>query len=548
MIHIEELARKDRIGLIFSFILLMLLLILPTSNPISLSQTDDHHLSTAINTIFNSYFYLTSLGQFLASDYGVKVLLLLGITSSYLCLVSYKAESVSLLSSVILAWTFLVLCFGYSFSSLGVIGFIPIFVLCINSLKRFSIASASLLLLITITAWLCIFNFALLALILAIAICVIFQRDNLNFNKHACISIFMTFMLLFTMNAFAPNLPWPDYPAAARLTQLFDAPAWFARPLIGPDLPIPVIDRLSLRQNLAPFILPCSVCILLLGIIKPRKVLATLGLILALLYLDLNISENISQIAPIQSAARILPGLAQTATSPILLSLVLLSLSVFIGNNFYIGVLAQVIVCLSSYFLFDNTALIKNQFSSTPSNIVANFFGPNTLKSARENYKTVRTEKKLDYVKSSNSENFIKQNLFDKDLGTRWGSGLGRQSGNEWIEFYFRTQISAIGVELDPGNFVSDFPRGLKIKVGKSCDQNDLVEVSKIPDWQGSPLFSDSGLPYFSAQSNVKVFFDKDREFSCLRAEQIGKTDNFDWSIAELRLLVIKNVKDTKID
>ena len=120
--------------------------------------------------------------------------------------------------------------------------------------------------------------------------------------------------------------------------------------------------------------------------------------------------------------------------------------------------------------------------------------------------------------------------MFDKDRSTRWSPGRP-QEGTEEVQLFFPLPISIEGLMLSPGNYSSDFPRGIRIE---EC--GDSIALAEIPRWLGSIKQTDEGFPYFSRQSTVIIPLENRGPVHCLSIHQTARDAVYDWSIAELRI------------
>jgi hypothetical protein len=132
----------------------------------------------------------------------------------------------------------------------------------------------------------------------------------------------------------------------------------------------------------------------------------------------------------------------------------------------------------------------------------------------------------------------------DGDPKTRWSNHRGGQRGDERITVRLPHPIQIRGLELDPGDYRTDFPRGLTIRAGSCADERTALAPPKIPlstlfsarSWQGPLHFTPQGYAYFGGQEQVKIIFPQLSTVECLVIEQTGHAA-FDWSVAELRIL-----------
>jgi hypothetical protein len=118
----------------------------------------------------------------------------------------------------------------------------------------------------------------------------------------------------------------------------------------------------------------------------------------------------------------------------------------------------------------------------------------------------------------------------------RWSSRTGAQRGNEMLTVRFRSSTQVRGIELDPGPFSTDYPRGLKI-TGGPCEQSAAPVLAEYPVWQGSLHALPRGIPYYAPRNEVRVILPMPTEVSCLFIYQTG-TAPFDWSISRIRVIL----------
>jgi hypothetical protein len=127
------------------------------------------------------------------------------------------------------------------------------------------------------------------------------------------------------------------------------------------------------------------------------------------------------------------------------------------------------------------------------------------------------------------------ERLVDGSLRTRWSSALNRQEGVERLVLRFTTPTGIRGIELDPGDYSTDFPRGVVV-TGGSCDESAAKQFASFPSWQGSLDFTPTGYPFFHGQSDVQLLFAQEHTVECLFVYQTA-TAPFNWTIAEIRTI-----------
>ncbi len=118
----------------------------------------------------------------------------------------------------------------------------------------------------------------------------------------------------------------------------------------------------------------------------------------------------------------------------------------------------------------------------------------------------------------------------------RWSTRTGAQRGNEVLTVRLNTPREVRGIELDPGSYFTDYPRGLRI-TGGACDQANAAPIADFPLWQGSLHVIQKGIPYYSPANEVRVVFPAPKTVSCIFVHQTAKA-SFDWSVSRVRLLI----------
>lgn len=91
------------------------------------------------------------------------------------------------------------------------------------------------------------------------------------------------------------------------------------------------------------------------------------------------------------------------------------------------------------------------------------------------------------------------------------------------------------GVEPSPGVYHSDFPRGVSIEMGGTCESTKVV-AHQAP-WLGSLKFTPDGYPYYGVQGEVKLLLPEAVPARCVCVVQTEEFRGHDWSIAEFNLM-----------
>ena len=135
----------------------------------------------------------------------------------------------------------------------------------------------------------------------------------------------------------------------------------------------------------------------------------------------------------------------------------------------------------------------------------------------------------------------------DLRRSTRWGNGLGQQSGKEWILVKFPELRTTRALRLATGPFKTDYPQGLRISIASSCssassptqrptESGEFLRVFEQNPWQGRTLLTQHGFPYFKAPQRVLIEFSQPVTARCFLIEQIAKGAGYDWSVAEFEI------------
>lgn len=121
------------------------------------------------------------------------------------------------------------------------------------------------------------------------------------------------------------------------------------------------------------------------------------------------------------------------------------------------------------------------------------------------------------------------------ELSKRWASLAGKQQGNEWIQISFDEPQTIKGLTVFPGEFQTDYPRGLVIQSGNNCESLSDVYVS-VP-YEGSILRSKDGFPFRTTPNLGEVLFNYPVQTSCIKILQVGESLDYDWSVSAIRIL-----------
>ncbi|MCC6932259.1 MAG: discoidin domain-containing protein [Deltaproteobacteria bacterium] len=366
-----------------------------------------------------------------------------------------------------------------------------------------------------------------------------------------------------------PIYAMPDYPGDARLTTV--SPLTFRElPMVGYYLfPTPVLWEgyrdLIFRDVSLYSLIFIFTCLIVYGPTRNKHLLLNqyfIGQIALVIIVCLESVVNAQFVnsTPYYAMRRIIPGLAlQEMPSTLLL---LGSSALFPALllrwqcvlNFTL-LMPALLVMVMSFSLPQFTSLknanyyFSDQFFSgryplaATSNYVVSRLGGWLLKSGINKERAVENLNKLkagiDYkvivTSSVNQEQTI--NLLDGDMKTIWRTGRRQQAGDNII-LEFNSPLNIVKTVLENKGAEQDFPRGLKVSA--SNDGVSYETILEQADWQGGLKWTDSGLPYFTNQANVSVDLPTQEKVKNLRFEQIGSSDRFDWTVADISLYALK--------
>jgi hypothetical protein len=386
-----------------------------------------------------------------------------------------------------------------------------------------------------------------------------------------------------------PSLAFPDYPEMAHVVTHDGLPGMI-RPLVGPITPVPVIDRAFIHAvySSLSIILVISALLACWGEKKPRKgSLAWPALLFAVLVLlDTAPPELFSHILPLSTLSRLVPGFFYFPLASLLSALTLFLLFAAAERSeratHILCVLALIGYCtfgplIHAQKVGKKTCILqdpngqrtylryKDKLFETKNDpnrrrfLERIFISPsfNVLKHEGfwflEKIRVVRKSKfvnparhsynlTLNITASHNNSPEQIRNSTDYRQATRWTSGGGRQRGTEWFHVHLNQPVTLHGLAPQPGAFIADFPRGVKISYKESCnppheqkiDDDQYSEAVNIPAWEGPVRITKNGFPYFGGQSEVKIVFPKPVTGQCFLIQQTGRSTRSDWSISKI--------------
>jgi hypothetical protein len=369
-------------------------------------------------------------------------------------------------------------------------------------------------------------------------------------------ALVMTFYL-------APPAPFPDYPATAHLVP-DDGIEGTIQPLIGRDYPIPVIDRARVKasyksQAVLLSTLALVTWLLTRKLVRRRATYVAQAAVIALSIslLDTVLPEQYAAISPIMSLARLLPWGTTFCLTSIVLAAGAWLLGILLVTNPQRQIGSSILaisIALTGFREIQQSPLRKEErlFLLHP-HLIASAISPSAAVLLREYHATGATPK--DLLESARASNAQLQSLetlqphiessvqgsaralkrmIDKNVATKWSTAGKPQDGSEYISIAFPSSTKIRALEIDPGKYTSDFPRGLSI-YSNTCS-SDGEQLASYPSWQGALSVTPQGLPFYKGQHKVIVAFATSKELNGLCIRQTSSSA-FEWAVAELRYL-----------
>ncbi len=366
----------------------------------------------------------------------------------------------------------------------------------------------------------------------------------------------------------APPAPFPDYPHLAHLVP-DDGLVGIIRPLVGLDYPLQIVDRSALQElYVSPSIVLATLASFCLLLARGRGAEASRPLLLgacgigAVACLDTALPEQFAVIAPLMSTSRLLPWGTSISLTPWALGLGAWLLCIGFGTllqspvRIFVGFAVALSTCAATQsawripaFSQETMAAIREDDSLrrvaiSPSFGVIRAFersNPGFLANL-ETFKTLAQQEMRSILPSEATVETTPvgngrtlDRVGDGSAHTRWTSNRSQQVGDELFTFRFARPTPVRGLELDPGEYATDFPRGLTVRGGQ-CREEEARQLAYFPSWQGALSFTADGFPYFSGQGDVRVLFGKEELVECIFVRQTS-TAPFAWSVAEVRMI-----------
>ena len=380
-----------------------------------------------------------------------------------------------------------------------------------------------------------------------------------------------------------PAINFPDYPPLAHVVP-YDGVAGLARPLIGPTLPIAVINRQTVR---AAYAWPSLALLVMSSFFfvthlwrktssdAASRLLCFTCILCGAAFLDLFLPASLSAIAPLAALSRLIPFLSFFPLAAVALAMALVTLVVSLvrltPKELMLGGVLLLVILPGLIFASGRAPFLHDKSSQ----ILLDALSQPTLaqEETKARYDLILASPSLNLIKENGlwvlanqsrikSAAFIPLNPDETTLSAshnnsarvlkklsqgykkgRWSPKRGFQDGTEWLHIFFNTPRRLSGLELNTGSFPADFPRGLRLSYLPSCRDKEREDHSALssyrillhlPAWQGEILFTPLGYPYYGAQSAVRIHFPEVIEAQCLLIQQTAKEANFDWSVAKI--------------
>jgi hypothetical protein len=364
-------------------------------------------------------------------------------------------------------------------------------------------------------------------------------------------------------------VPYPtdlQFPNQAKVVP-DDGVSGMVRPLLGKGSPIPYLDNETIKERFRFWI------ILSLMIVNAR-ILVTLpstvnyfskirpflpkfssvtfiyltftSLLLTLVTADLFLPSNLGEIAPLATIRRIIPHLFFYSLSPLCFGVAII---VF---------LSPLITPLTTTSMLWANTVTTLLLALSPSPLLHRIGSEKAFKKDDAAYKIVspgyavvrrlidctgkselaRTSSlkeitpPISQIISGGGNDKISA-LQDGNLNSRWTYGEGKQLGKEWLKLTLVEPTLLSGIRLNTGSFTTDFARSIQIT---ECD-NPTTILYKSCDWLGPAYLTKNSIPFFGSQSDTTYVFLQPTVVQCLKIEQLGVTNKFDWSITEIQFI-----------
>jgi hypothetical protein len=373
-------------------------------------------------------------------------------------------------------------------------------------------------------------------------------------------------LLPAVLTAMIAPMPFlPQYPKSSHVT-IFESVEGYLKPLIGHEYPFDIIDRYSAKELYgfgSRILLALCGCLLLLARVRLQPylrniIIVSLGLALTAT-LDTTLPEDLAMIAPLASISRLLPWGTTFSMTSIALGF----------SAFGIGYVVALNHCPRSYILASiagaalsihgagelyypylrSSGLVNDQHLArvlrTPSASLVRALAM-TDPHIAESIHAIEELSKLPTIDLSELEGEVSispapstealATARQLEKAFRWSTRTGAQVGNELLTLRFPRTTAVRGVELNPGAYATDYPRGLLITGGECSKPGEATILHESPVWQGPLEVTSRGIPYFASRNRVRVVFPESISVECLFIRQTARAP-YDWSIAKIGIM-----------
>jgi hypothetical protein len=368
------------------------------------------------------------------------------------------------------------------------------------------------------------------------------------------------------------SAPLPEIPSYSRSAHVlpFETSTLEVRPLIGMAYPFEVLNRSAVRElykgRAAILLIAALISLSILRVFNRQgeapRYLAKIGLILGFLtILNTTLPEPWSTISPLPSLARLLPSGTSYSITSIAIGLGYWLLGLALVSSFsmvkalLISALGLSLSQVGSGELYHPLLhKVQSASSQNESKFERLVLSPSTaifrevaksgidiegwIKKTRDSSQLIFSDiqqlnPKIEVFPAPTRESLESAKKLE---GTwRWSARTGRQTGEERITITFDQAQKISGIELDPGSFASDYPRGLEVS-GGACDPEAAPLLATYPIWQGPLHVTAHGFPYYGPRNEVRIAFDDAVEVRCIYLKQTGRA-KVDWSVSRIRVV-----------
>ena len=360
-------------------------------------------------------------------------------------------------------------------------------------------------------------------------------------------SAIVVLLISYISVSFTPVVDFPYYPQGARLVS-DDGIAEVVRPLLGHEYPMEVVDKVKLSTLFKKPITALFLLSLLLVSTCSRskeKLKAALTLFLIVLLGTNLLPSDLQMIAPLASLERLIPHTNILPLAPLFTAIGIMLILASITQFKRLSSIALLIyISCATYnaphiYIPSSQVALEQQPASPSAAIVRDTkrLSPQTDELNAQDLSTIQG---VQISTSTNGAN--KKFLIDGKKGTLWSTNQAKQTGQEWIQIEFPRTLSLMGLTLNPGRNSTDFPRGISVGYADKCTDTLQTAFNQTP-WKGPVRFTDEGLAYYGPQQKVRIVFNKEIQAQCLKIRQTAVNHNFDWSVAEVRLLVLASAQ-----